>query len=810
MLKSFLLSSIRHILKKAWISGLNIFCLSLGGAICIFVFNYRTFEKGYDNSFNDSSTYRLERHVAAPGGPTTKDALTPVLWEPFLHKHLKVSGVSTRIVPYTEERNAFFEQISSEQERDRKTLHFKNVYYIEPSILDIFPFQWTNSPSFGADSTVVFLSKSAAKQVLAIDESGENTGNLILQAIQNNGLPSPNYKLGGVFEDFPVNSNLAMDVLVFSRQHDHIFNNTNLAYTYITTDEPLSFEQRSIVDDSFIAGESLYLRPVTSIHFAKGISNNSKPIGNELMLLFLTVVGVIIMLLSITNYTVSSIFGTIDRMREVGVRKLLGMRPSHLIANFITESFLIHLLSGVFALAMFQYLSNNGLPFMPDQKTIGTGNPLDFQAINAAGVGQTIVFTVLLFLSSALLSSLYPALYFNRIRPVFLLKGRLQILNSGLLKGANSVVKTLIIFQLTSSVLFLSGLMMTNQALVKANQKEVYPYDLQVRGIFPGIAGANETFKQMASSSISDLKQKELVRDIEYSNLYRNQVQTRGKIIVRTGSRSQDSELQLIVTDHSHWADTSSFLAGQNFSPDFGSDPHHIILNETALDLVGIKFPNGAIGDSLYSTDMGKFKIIGVTKNIKKEPTAFVSGFRYRTFLELTLHFDQGISRSKDVYSFVRSAEINLSSAFPRVNLLKREFQKEQLIGRSMNIMFLIFSLLALIITAFGLLNLSSFIVEKRGKEIDIRKLLGAQKMNLIQIMSSDLLRLVIAASIIAAPIIYLTIQFGLNQYSNGIDVSPLFISVPAVTVLFLALLVAIPKCWQQANSNLSQSLGRK
>lgn len=804
MLKSFLSSSLRHILKKGWTSALNIFCLSLGGAICIFVYNYLHFEKGFDTHFDRNPSYRIERHAVAPGGPITKDALTPVNWSTLIDQNGNIDGISTRLIPFSEERNAFFKIANSEDER--QSLHFKNTYYGEPSVLDIFPFQWINEPTIDEDTPVILISRSTARQIF---DSGvfNNANDLIFKTIQNNGLPSPNYRIAGIFADFPLNSNLPIDVLILAKVHAHLFQSSGLAYTYLQTEQPLSYEQQSITGDGIPEGETMYLRPVSSIHFATSVSNSPTPAGNKTLLIFLTVIGLIIMLLSVTNYTVSSIFGTINRMREVGVRKLLGMRPLHLLFNFLTESFLIHLVSGILALAMFRYMATEGIPFMPDHKTIGTGNPLDFQSISSVSISQIILFTMALFISSTVLSSLYPALYFNRIRPVFLLKGRLQILNSSLLKGANSVVKILIIFQLSSSVLFLSGLMIANQELAETQQRNLQPFDLQVRGIFPGLAGANETFRQMALTSLNDLKGRELIREVKYSNMYRDQVQTQGTIHI--DQSPETVKMPLFVVDHTYWKDTSAFIAGESFHPEFGLDPAHIILNQKALNQLALEDAYEVINDSL-ETNMGKFKIIGVTAESENGPIAYVSGFSYRTYLDITVHYDAELNGNKELYDFVQGTEVLLSTAFPKVNLLKRDFQKEQLIGQGINVMFLLFSMLALAIAAFGLFNLSSFIVEKRGKEIDIRKLLGAQKLNLISIMSSDLFQLVIAASIIAAPIIYLTIHFGLSQYSNSIDLSPLLISIPALIVLTLSLIVAIPKCWQQANSNLSQSLGRR
>lgn len=805
MLKSFLLISVRHILKKGWISGLNIFCLSLGGAICLFVYGYLVFETGFDASFDGHPTYRVERHAVAEGGQMTKDALVPYSWTPILNDAVDFQQVATRIVPYSEERNAFFESINAQGVR--KTHHLKNAYFIEPSVLDILPFQWITEPNRMFDAPIVFISTATATSIIG-SGNYDHIDALILHAVQNTGLPSPNYKIAGIYENFPLNSNLEPEILIFQPGLSQLLTSSTLTYTYLRTPQPISFDQQSLTHKQLLEGESMYLRPVTSIHFATEVSNNPRPIGNKTLLIFLAVVGLIIMLLSVTNYTISAIFGTIDRMREVGVRKVLGMKPVHLMINFLIESFMIHLVSGLLALAMFQYMILKGLPFMPDQKTIGAGSPLDFRTIGAISLEQILLFTVFLFVASTLLSSIYPALYFNKIRPVHLLKGRLQILNSSMLKGANSVVKTLIIFQLTSSVLFLSGLMIANNELQEANQRNAPSYDLQVRGIFPGLAGANHTFKQMATSSINDLKSRELIRDLKYGNLYRERVQTRGTIDVYN-DQQESKTLALQVVDHRYWKDTTSFLSGENFHPDFGSNPFHLILNQKALKALSLEAADQVIGDTLQS-NMGPFKIIGISKDKGEESTVFVSGFQYRTYLDITLHYDPALSKQPDVYEFVKMAEVHLSTAFPKINLLKRDFQKEQLIGQGINVMFLLFSVLALAIAAFGLFNLSSFIVEKRGKEIDIRKLLGAQKFNLIRIMSSDLFQLVIAASLIAAPIIYLSIHFGLRQYINHIDLNPLLISIPALIVLIMALIVAIPKCWQQANSNLSQSLSKR
>lgn len=800
--------SIRYILKKRSTSAINIFSLSLGGTICILIWSFISFEYGFDQSFSNLATYRLETHTVAEGGPVSKDALTATEKVHNLTRNLSGLQAVTRLVPYSEERNAFFSTLGPDSTIGRVFL--QDVFYSDASIFKIFPIQVLQKRPNPANGPGLWLAKSVVIQYFGLDyTANQELWDMSFDAIRNNGLPTPAYQVAGVFEDLKFNTHIQFDaIIVAASDNNPLHHYGGDAYTYVTTSVPIATADRTLNIQDLPEGFSIYARPVTSIHFTEDISNNPKPVANRTLLVFLGVVGLIILLLSITNYTIGTIFNTIERMREIGIRKLIGMKPAHLVANFLTESLLIHLFAGAIAVALFQYMVSHSLPFLPDQQEIGTNNPLNLKAIGSAGLGQTIGFAVVLFLTSTFLSSLYPMFYFNSIRPVYLLKGKLQLLNSSILSGATRVTELLLLFQLIASVIFLSGLFMVNSQLEYLNNQRVAPFDLQVSGIFPGVAGANATFNEMADRHLREARGKGWLRELSFSNLYRNKLTTVGSLSANAIDNTDSSQtIQLRVVDHSYWpSETDIFAAGSNFSSVFGSNPDQVILSEAALRLLDLEKPKDVIGDTLYS-DMGKFTLLGVVRQPEQEPIAYVSGYRYRTYMNMTLHYDEAVSRKDNVFDFLRASEVSLSTAFPFITILKRDFQKERFLEQGIGGLFLLFSVLALLIASFGLFSLSSFLTEKRAKEMDIRKLLGANLLQLIQLVSMSLFQMLGWAIIIATPVVFFAGNYWLDQYSARVAFNPLWILSPAVLVLVVSLVVAIPKSWQRASGNLANAL---
>ena len=785
---------------------MNIFSLSLGGAICILIWSFISFEFGFDQSFSAPATYRLEMYRESEEGTITKDAMVSSLHVSSWVNNIEELQKLTRLIPYSEEGNAFFSTPKSDGSNGR--VHLKDVYFSDSAIFNIFPIQILQHRANEDDKVGIWLSKSVMIKYFGEDYfENPDLWNWTFEAIRNNGLPSPKYRIAGVFEDLKLNTHIHFDAFILPTANYNPLSKNAACYAYITTNKALESSQRKISLPNLPEGQNLYARPVIDIHFTKDISNNQKPAANEVLLIFLGVVGLIILLLSITNYTIGAIFNTIERMREIGVRKLIGMKPAHLVANFFLESLLIHILAGFLAVVIFEYLINNSLPFLPDQKEIGMNNPLDLKAIGSVGLGRTIGFAVILFLSSTILSCLYPTIYFNKIRPVYLLKGKLQLLNSSLLTGATRVTEFLLLFQLIASSIFLSGLFMVNSQLEYLTEQQIAPFDVQVRAIFPGVTGVNTKFNEMAEIPLNQARESGGLRQISYSNLYQNELTTIGTISVGLSELDTLNTLNLHIVDHAYWRDdTTAFLAGQNFSPVFGTEPNHVILNESAVHQLKLGSSEEVVGDTIFS-NMGPFVILGVTRQSEEEAIVYASGFRYRTFIDLTLHYNGGQSNQESVYDFLRKTEVQLSTAFPYITILKRDFQKERFLEQGMSGLFFLFSILALLIASFGLFSLSSFLTEKRAKEMDIRKLLGASPLQLILLVSANLFRILGLAIVLATPVVFFAGNYWLDQYSGRIPFDMLWVLKPAFLILMVSLLVAVPKSWQKARSNLANSL---
>ncbi len=802
MLRSFLLITLRNILKNKGASYLNISALTLSTATCLFIFHYIYFESNYDSSPALSDVYRVETVVSTPQGASYRDAFTTIAAGPTLQQDLPQIEAYTRLVPYSEGGSGNFKVLNEGGQEQR--VYIEKVYYSEEQIFEVFELPLVAGDPQTALSTAnsILLSASTVQDIFGQDWKKDAVIGTKFTTTASM-LASQEYTITGIFADRPGNTHLPFDALVTGAFQEapiagadgQLPRNT---YTYLrapVSATALSQHTQGLADSGHEM--ALALRPIADIHLAEKISNEPEAGANQQLLIFLASIGFIILLLATTNYTNNAIFSSMDRAREIGMRKVLGIRSRQLIATFIGEAFFINLIAAALAMVLFLFGINLTKIY----------TSIEIPEMTSSTWSVYLVFQGLVVVVCTLFSGIYPALYFNGLSAIPLLKGTIQLVHTKVVGGAGRAIKTLLIFQIAVSILFVSGIYIVRAQLQYMEKQGKRPFDLRVRGIFPGAAGANSTFTNQAFSAIDQIKSQAVVEEVELSNQYQGQIKVSALLpISPIGAPPATAiDARLLAVDPDYWMD-SSLVAGYNFSSHFGRNADHVLLNTQAVEALGFDHPDSVAGELLV-VGREELKVIGVVNDPSDEtfPKVYATGFRYRTYAELMLHYQARNGQTVD--QFLDAVEVSMSSALPFFSLLSRDYKNERVAEQNILKLFLFFSLLAITIASMGLLGLSTFITQKRAKEIGLRKVLGATTLNTMMVLLYDFLKLVGTAAIVALPLVLLGSRKWLENYRYRITIEPQMLALPLLIITTLALLVIARRCWKAAVTSPIQAL---
>jgi len=801
MLKSFLLISIRNILNNKGSAYLNIFGLAVGMAACLFLFNYIRYELTYDSFPGSGDLFRVETHSTAGDNPNLKNALTTPTVGDRLKQGSKEIVLSTRLMPYSENRDAFFELAGSDSVRS--VVFIENVYYSESSFFDLFsvPLLAGEYKTALSEPNTIVLSESVAQRIFSREYA---SGATVIGRHLVAGPTKESIRVTGVMQDRPDNTHLKIGALLSLASPEAGMSNPGVlkeenTYTYVAM--PSDRAEGSLIGESALTtqqgdGRQFFLRPLGDIHLSSGISNETEKGADIQLLVFLGLIGLIILALACTNYVNNAIISSIDRAKEIGIRKLLGSKPSALGLTFVGEAFLLNLFAGLLAFS----------GFLIGLRMILVYSEIAYPSLGNSDSASQVVFSVVLLVVTTLCSAIYPAIYLSSLKPTDALKGKVSVLNSSQSGQGNQVIRLLLVLQLATSIGFVSAVYMVYEQLSHLKEYDKEPIELEVKGVFPGLSGANSILTRKVNTLIDEALRFSYFTDIQLSNLHNGRIKTQ-QAVASIGENEEVADslkrrFMLHVIDHKYWKDsTAIFLAGKNFDPAFGEDYNSVIINETAMRELGFAQPDSTVGLELESKE-GKLKLTGIVKNRTAEENAglYVTGYRYPTFVTMSLNVPGRTGEA--INNHLKKIEHMLSQELDGFYFLSRGFDNQTTVEQNMLKLFFFFSLLAILIANMGMFGLASFITQKRAREIGIRKILGASTWIILLTLLFDLLKLVVAGVLLAAPIVFYFGRKWLEGYPYRISLEPRIILLPVLAVLLIVASVTGKKCWDTASKS--------
>ncbi len=509
--------------------------------------------------------------------------------------------------------------------------------------------------------------------------------------------------------------------------------------------------------------------------------------NNELvkkMLYALSAIALFILLMAIVNFINMSVSKSATRMKEIGIRKVLGSLKKQLIAQFLIESVLIVLLATFLAFILFIATRNSFSSLVGKRIPSLTGFPLYF-----------IAFPFLLVLFIGLIAGLYPAFVLSALKSVDSLKGKLASIKENVLMR-----KALITFQFaTAAVVLIGAFIISKQINFFLSKNLGYDKEYIVSAQLPrdwtpaGVQKMESIRNQFAG--MPQVKGATLSFEIPDGN---NSGQTS---IYRTGTDSTSAlSTQILSTDENYTNVYKIPMKAGSFFEGHARDSGKIVLNESAVHALGFANTTSAIGQMVkIPGDPTMFEVKGVTNDFhfgsmqqKVSPLAFFSVEYQPIYRFLSFKIQPG-----NLADNVKAIQQKWSALLPGTsfeykfmddtlaNLYKTEIQLQKASYTA--------TVLALIIVLLGVLGLISLSIQKRTREIGIRKVLGSSVTGIMYLFIKEFLWMIIVGSAVACPLAYLLIHNWLQGYAYRIDINavPFLISIIClglITILLICL----------------------
>ncbi len=539
----------------------------------------------------------------------------------------------------------------------------------------------------------------------------------------------------------------------------------------------------------------IFLFPMEEWHLYSNFENGVQVGGRIENVWLFGIIGIFVLLLACINFVNLSTARSEKRAIEVGIRKSIGSKRGQLITQFLSESFLIVLLSFVLSIGLV-LLFLDGFNNLASKSIVFPWSNIQFWL-------TSLIFIII----TAFLAGSYPALYLSSFDPVAVLKGTFKM-------GRYSALprKILVVTQFTVSVALIIGTMIVMDQIDYAKNR---PVGYNKEGLIQIPAMSTEFIGK------GDFMRNQFINSGGAIEMASTSSPTTSVWSNRSGytweGKPPGFQEDLAHTSVSHeFVETLGLkvIDGRGFSRDFASDSLAVILNKTAVSYMGIKDPVGKyIRDSSDEDPAPPLKIIGVIDDmIMQSPYSPVKQSMYvfnrgnnENYYNLRLNPEQSVRENLDAIE--RTYKANFPSLPFEYEFVDerygRKFRAEERVANLSKV----FTLLAIFISCLGLFGLASFVAEQRVKEIGVRKTLGASVSQLWILLSKDFVKLVLVSLIIGSPIAYFMMNQWLQKfpYRTGISWTVFFIACSGA--LLITLITVSYQAIRSATSNPVDSL---
>ena len=598
------------------------------------------------------------------------------------------------------------------------------------------------------------------------------------------------FKVAGIVSDPPPNSHFTFDFLVSWSTFESLRPRID-HYTYLLLRENVSAEAFGLkISDLMMRGDSgeelrssgvrveLELQPLTRIYLHSDRELEIGPTGDDQYVYLFTVIAAFVLLIACINFMSLATARSVERAKEVGLRKVIGSSRAALVRQFLSESVLITTL----ALLLSAGIVAAALPFFNDLTAKSLTTDVLWEP-------KSLLLLFGLALIVGFVAGSYPAFVLSRFQPVEVLKGNFRATGRGV-----RLRQGLIIVQFAISVSLIVATFVVFQQL-RYMQGRHLGFDREQVVV---VNGANLPDQQMSRNyrAVKDkLRRIPSVQEVSASNVVPGRGNWVSIVSAEHLPENDSRSMQVVVVDHDYPETMGlSLAAGRFLSSAFETDAQEaVLLNESAVESFGWLSPEDALGKQIRFLGDREAKVVGVVRDyhhqsLRHEIEPMIMCVIPSAFYYFSVRF-----AAPEIAVLVADLETTWHRLFPGMPLeyffldddFNRQYRNEQQLTR----IFGTFASLAVFIACLGLFGLASFVTAQRTREIGVRKVLGAGVAGLVRLLAGDFIKLVLIAVVIAAPLAYLSMQRWLDGFAYRVEFGPAVIGLCGAAVLFIALL---------------------
>ncbi|MEO1010542.1 MAG: ABC transporter permease [Bacteroidota bacterium] len=779
MFKNYLKIAWRNLIKNKGYALLNIGGLAIGLACFLLITLYISHEFSFDDYHErKDNIYRVAHHSNsddvkdawiwgnAPVGPALKSDF------PEIVEKVQFSGISDVLLEY---HNRSFQE--------------GKCFYVDASVFDVFSWPLiAGNPKTALEAPYsIVLTETMAKKYFGNE-------NPIGKTLKGTGgrASDGDYTVTGIVKDIPGNSHFTFDVLMsmssFYQTRPQIFNQWGYVdfYTYLLVSE--NFEEKTFETkipgflDEHLGQEqrkeyyyNISLEPLERIYLHSTADRQPGETGSLSNIYIFAIIGLFLLVIASINFMNLATASSMERAKEVGVRKAIGAKREGLIYQFLGESFLLVFMAAILGLL----LALVGLPFLGSL----TGSTFEPSTLLDARI-------VALYFGAALVTGIasgsYPAFILSGFKPVSVLKGAFRTTGQG-----TNLRKALVVFQFSLSIAIIASTVVVYHQLGFMLNKDM-GFDKEQQLIldfnWDGTVLDNAETIKNELLSLNDVSSVSLSRTVPGSHF------PAAGTAIETPQGNMDNFGPYIYEVDNNFIQHYKIdvVAGRGFSQEFPTDSiSSLVVNEAAVKMFGYNDPKDIIGKKFDQWGR-QGTIIGVVEDFnykslhQKVAPLTLRQVPYGRYFSLRIRTDN----FQDVLAAVEQKWKELAPHRPFLyNFLDEAFNKQYQADLRFRKLFSIFSCLAIFIACLGLFGLATYSAMLRTKEIGIRKVLGAEVGSIVVLLSKDFIKLVGIAILIAIPFSWYAMEQWLNEYAYKIDIEWWVFLLSGVMALSIALI---------------------
>ncbi|MBN1164314.1 MAG: ABC transporter permease [Candidatus Krumholzibacteriota bacterium] len=784
MFRHYLKTALRNISRNKGYTLINVIGLSLGLTCCILIFLYINDEFSYDTfHLNAERIYSAVYKLNYQGQEITSGAKIPVA--PLLREELPEIDNYTRIL----------ESGGIVIDGNKPVNEF--LTFVDPSFFEIFSFPLTaGDPRQVLEriDAVVITEATARRYFGDRDPRGE------VLSIKLGSEFTP-FIVTGVARDIPANSSITFSFLLPFRRTTDLMGGGYLesweytdAVTYLLAGERLDLPAVNDKINACLAGRErteifrYELLPLRSLHLDVSFKHLGAKVSDPANSYVLASLAVLVLLIACLNFTNLSLARLAGRSREVGMRKAIGARKGQLAWQFLLEGVLLSLA----ALGAGLVLAEIILPRF---------NSLAGKEIMFRMAGQPEMLALLLGISlvTGLLAGAYPALYLSRLDPADILRSRIRF------GGINAITRFLIVVQFSLSIILIIGTLVMFRQIDYCKDRDLGFRDESLISVSLSGEDGGRLYKLFQNEiSGSPLVIAAAGTDAPFLGYSKS-------ITMHEPGRAPRSFRHIGIDDKYLQAVGIEIVEGRDFSPEFPSDRERgIIINQTLARRMGWANPLGQ--EIQFFSGRPPSMVIGVVKDFhlssmlyEIEPL-FFHLLQAEPYRSVYVQFRPG--EALPALAFLEKSWKRIAPELPfEYSFLGEEFDRLYSGEERWNAILGYSSLLAVIIACLGLFALSALVVEKRARELCIRKVHGASLFSISSAVGREFLMLILISGIIACPAGYWAMDRWLDKFSYQLKITPLYFLLPVAAAMMVALAAISYNLWKAARMNPAEVL---